>query len=70
MKYLLSSSLVAHFSWLVSSSVIKIFFWHDVESEVLFFCYSIYKAVHKSRGSINEVNQIAQVCSDICFEIT
>lgn len=29
--------------------------------------YSIYKAVLKSKGSINEVNQIAQVCFGICL---
>lgn len=31
------------------------------------FTCSIYKAVLKSKGSINEVNQIAQVCSAICL---
>lgn len=29
--------------------------------------FSIYKSVLKSKGSISEVNQIAQVCSDISF---
>lgn len=29
----------------------------------ILFAFSIYKAVLKSKGSIGEVNQIAQVCS-------
>jgi len=31
-------------------------------SEVSFFICSIYKAALKSKGSINDYNQIAQVC--------
>lgn len=36
-------------------------------SGFLLFTFSIYKAVLKSKCSINEVNQIAQVYSDIAL---
>lgn len=32
---------------------------------ILWFNYSIYRAVHKSEGSISKVNQVAQVCYNI-----
>lgn len=38
-----------------------------LESDILLFTCSIYRAFLKSKGCINELNQIAQVCCRVSF---
>lgn len=64
-----------HFKYLVflfcSSIIIMHLFVYNlrylaIHLEILFFVCSIYKAVLKSKSSISEINQIAQVCFLLC----